>query len=255
MCVSCYCVWCNDTWQECRVSVYVSSYWQICQENAPVANFLHTLNKAVHIQWNYFATSHGKGVVDGISGSLKRLVQNAVLSRKLPPIVHAQSFFQVANSLTTCVANSLTTSDCFTCDTKENEWYLRFTISEEMLQWSITSSSSHCIEPRDDGSVNCCLYSFQSLIKNRVWWFWFWVFQWGNQWRWWGWRKWWVWWWWQVCQSGYQQKVPAVTPKEKQIVLSSRVFAMNSSLRLRSNCHSFYPIIWALKLMQSWKHW
>ena len=26
----------------------------------------------------------------------------------------------------------------------------------------------HCIEPRKDGSLNCCLYSFQKLIKNRA---------------------------------------------------------------------------------------
>ena len=51
-------------------------------KNKYIANFLHTLNKIVQIQWNYFAASHGKGVVDGIGGSVKRLVWNAVISRK-----------------------------------------------------------------------------------------------------------------------------------------------------------------------------
>ena len=29
-------------------------------------------------------------------------------------------------------------------------------------------SKMHYIEPRNDGSLNCCLYSFQKLIKNRA---------------------------------------------------------------------------------------
>ena len=33
--------------------------------------------------WNYFATSHGKGVVDGIGGTAKRVVNRLVLSRKV----------------------------------------------------------------------------------------------------------------------------------------------------------------------------
>jgi hypothetical protein len=32
------------------------------------------------ITWNFFATSHGKGAVDGIGGSVKRLVRTQVLS-------------------------------------------------------------------------------------------------------------------------------------------------------------------------------
>lgn len=34
------------------------------------------------IKWNYFATSQGKGPVDGIGGSVKWQVRQAVLSRK-----------------------------------------------------------------------------------------------------------------------------------------------------------------------------
>ena len=30
------------------------------------------------VTWNFFATSHGKGAVDGIGGNVKRLVWNAV---------------------------------------------------------------------------------------------------------------------------------------------------------------------------------
>ncbi|KAG1668796.1 Dipeptidyl peptidase 8 [Nymphon striatum] len=36
----------------------------------------------ITIRWNFFATSHGKGPVDGIGGSVKRFVWNGVRSRK-----------------------------------------------------------------------------------------------------------------------------------------------------------------------------
>lgn len=34
------------------------------------------------VTWKYFATSHGKGVVDGIGGSAKSLVREQVMSRE-----------------------------------------------------------------------------------------------------------------------------------------------------------------------------
>ena len=33
-------------------------------KNCYIVNFLHKIMKIVHIKWNYFATSHGKGVVE-----------------------------------------------------------------------------------------------------------------------------------------------------------------------------------------------
>ena len=45
---------------------------------------------ALKVAWNYFATSHGKGAVDGIGGHVKRLVWNA--SRAGAYIHDAQSF-------------------------------------------------------------------------------------------------------------------------------------------------------------------
>ena len=53
-----------------------------------IAHFLHTLSKIASIQWNYFATSHGKGVFDGIGGTVKRLVCNAVMTEKSPFFCH-----------------------------------------------------------------------------------------------------------------------------------------------------------------------
>lgn len=44
--------------------------------------------------WKYFATSHGKGLVDGIGGKAKCLVRNAVMSKKsTAPIVQSAEDF------------------------------------------------------------------------------------------------------------------------------------------------------------------
>ena len=44
-------------------------------KNHYIAASLHALEKqGIKILWNFFATSHGKGPVDGIGGSVKRHV-------------------------------------------------------------------------------------------------------------------------------------------------------------------------------------
>ena len=48
----------------------------------------------IHLSWNLFATSHGKGAVDGIWGEVKRRVWLANLAGD--PISDAESFFRVA---------------------------------------------------------------------------------------------------------------------------------------------------------------
>lgn len=51
-----------------------------------------------HLEWNFFAASHGKGAVDGIGGSVKRSVWIAVKSRTA--IVNsAKEFYDLARSL------------------------------------------------------------------------------------------------------------------------------------------------------------
>lgn len=48
-----------------------------------------------NIIWNYFATSHGKGPVDGIGGSLKRQVFDQVKKRKCL-VVNAADFVKAS---------------------------------------------------------------------------------------------------------------------------------------------------------------
>ena len=74
-------------------------------KNRYIAHFLHLLQgQGLNIQWNYFATSHGKGAVYGIGGTVKRMVWNAVSTRKVEAVKDACSFASVANKLSTSVA-------------------------------------------------------------------------------------------------------------------------------------------------------
>ena len=58
------------------------------------------------ILWHYFATSHGKGAVDGIGGTVKRTVWNAVSTRKVQSVPSAKSFANVAQQF--CQSTGIT---------------------------------------------------------------------------------------------------------------------------------------------------
>ncbi|CAF1608935.1 unnamed protein product, partial [Didymodactylos carnosus] len=55
-------------------------------------------DNAVDISWNFFASSHGKGVVDGIGGTLKRLVWSEMMAGKR--CTSASDFVQICNEKT-----------------------------------------------------------------------------------------------------------------------------------------------------------
>ena len=61
------------------------------------------------IVWNYFATSHGKGPVDGIGGALKQTVWNKRQQRKAI-VTNADSFVNAASKSNICIVN-VSTSD------------------------------------------------------------------------------------------------------------------------------------------------
>jgi len=66
-------------------------------KNRFIATSLNTLEEefTVKLNWNYFATSHGKGPVDGIGGSLKRQVFDQVIKRKCL-VINAADFVQAS---------------------------------------------------------------------------------------------------------------------------------------------------------------
>jgi len=56
--------------------------------------FLKEAHALQECTWNFFATSHGKGAVDGAGGTIKRLVWMQVLSRKTI-VKDANTYFKV----------------------------------------------------------------------------------------------------------------------------------------------------------------
>jgi hypothetical protein len=55
----------------------------------------------VQMSWNFFATSHGKGVVDGLGGTIKRMVHQAILSGH--SCRNAEEFVSIARSKTKAI--------------------------------------------------------------------------------------------------------------------------------------------------------
>lgn len=62
-------------------------------------NFVNTTLSTIPTDWHFFATSHGKGAVDGIGGTVKRVVQTAILTRRAEP-TDAKTFASCAELLT-----------------------------------------------------------------------------------------------------------------------------------------------------------
>ena len=45
--------------------------------------------------WKYFATSHGKGIVDGVGGSAKSIVRTAVMSKNAKMLLQKTTVFHM----------------------------------------------------------------------------------------------------------------------------------------------------------------
>ena len=133
-------------------------------KNRFIVNFLHKIMKIVHIEWNYFATSHGKGVVDGIGGTVKRLVWNAVMTRKVAAVQDALSFYKVAKSLDIAVNVLLVTAK--EINDMIDLLHLEKCFSEAPPIRGI--AMFHCIQPTKSGLVNCYLYSSQASVQNKI---------------------------------------------------------------------------------------
>ena len=100
-------------------------------KNKFIAAGLHWLESRfnVSIVWNFFATSHGKGPVDAIGGTVKRLVNNQIIQR-VDHVNDVESFF---NSLVKC-------------DTKIKSFYISSndinSVNEKDLQIIFTNASA-----------------------------------------------------------------------------------------------------------------
>lgn len=61
---------------------------------------LKTLERSwkIKIAWNFYAPMHGKSVVDGIGGSVKRFVRSRILAQKLN-VTSSFEFVEVAKNM------------------------------------------------------------------------------------------------------------------------------------------------------------
>ena len=115
-------------------------------KNRYLANFLHTLQaQFMDIKWNYFATSHVKGIVDGIGGSVKRMVWKAMSTRKVKIVKDAN----VASAFDKSVTISYIPSE-------EREITAIFIILKRFFSKApkiCGISKFHCLEPQNGSSI------------------------------------------------------------------------------------------------------
>ena len=97
--------------------------------------------------WNYFATSHGKGPVDGIGGSIKRLVWEAVKRRKYL-VSSASEFVKAANPLSKIKVIEVTDEEIH-----ERNKSLKLTSVIKNAKTVVGIASMHCINIVDDNII------------------------------------------------------------------------------------------------------
>ena len=96
-------------------------------KNKYMVKLVSMLSQRFHcsVQWKYFATSHGKGVVDGIGGAVKSNVRRRVMSKGVNARV-VQSSSDFASVAKECLkdVNLLHVSDAeiSTMMKRENPW-------------------------------------------------------------------------------------------------------------------------------------
>ena len=86
-------------------------------KNCYIVAALHILQAKYKllIYWNLFATSHGKGPVDGIGGAVKWYVWSAVKAKK-HVVNNAPSFVEAAKDMQGVAVTEMSTSDIESCN-------------------------------------------------------------------------------------------------------------------------------------------
>ena len=124
----------------------------------------HTNDFGVKVEWNFFATSHGKGACDGLAGSVKRQAYRASLQRdNSNHITTPLSFFQWAEK-------SFKKVNFVFCS--QNDHDLHEEKYKERFNRAVTIKNTrqfHYYEPLDDVSLQCKLVSEdEKVFTNRV---------------------------------------------------------------------------------------
>jgi hypothetical protein len=78
-----------------------------------MAHHAQSLCQTYHLKalkWNFSATSHGKGSINGIGGTLKRLAWRLVKARKCE-VRNAAEFYSAVNNAGTAISTHLISGD------------------------------------------------------------------------------------------------------------------------------------------------
>ena len=134
-------------------------------KNKYMAGFYHTLQrKGLKIKWHFFATSHGKGVVDGLGGTVKRMVWSAVSTRKVSDVQDAVSFAKTAAQF----CKSINIQLCLKKDIDDYSSCLELDKCFEQATYIPGIRKIHCIEPAKRGQLHCRFYSSQPSALHEI---------------------------------------------------------------------------------------
>ncbi|XP_071481354.1 uncharacterized protein [Diadema antillarum] len=124
-------------------------------KNRYIAASLDTLQckHKLQIQWNFFATSHGKGPVDGIGGSVKHHVWGKVRARKAI-VSDAATFVAAVEDMKGVTAAVLTQAEI-----KARNASLHLDVIFETAQPIPRIASMHCIQLSNAGEISTFLIS------------------------------------------------------------------------------------------------
>ncbi|CAM4821700.1 unnamed protein product [Rotaria magnacalcarata] len=111
----------------------------------------------VDLSWHYFATSHGKGVVDAVGGTLKRLVHRAIMSGER--CTSAADFVKIAQSKTNTINVMELTQDCINKSKGQLEQLFKATKSVP------ETKKIHSIKALQNNSIEYGYYSNTSTKK------------------------------------------------------------------------------------------
>lgn len=134
-------------------------------KNKYKANFCCKLERhGLKIRWSFFATSHGKGVVDGVGGGVKRAVWTAVSTKKSNKSGQCRGIFDTASKF----CKSVTVTLCSKEDISKTGKVVCLEKCFKEAKAITGTKRMHCIEPSPTkGKVLCHLHSSQPVKSNH----------------------------------------------------------------------------------------
>ena len=130
-------------------------------------NFINLLKHredfGISAQWNFFATSHGKGACDGIGGAVKREAYRASLQKAdKDHITNPRSLFE-------CARNHFSKINFNFCSQNEHEMHEKSLKARFEQATTIKNTREyHCYKPVDDKTITCKLFSNYSVFVKNV---------------------------------------------------------------------------------------